>query len=556
MGQLFSLITLLLLLFPHVARGATYYVSESGSGDGSGRNKTNCMSVAAHNTFSFRPGDLIYLKGTIDSEVVPPSSGSASGGDIVYDGIEGGEFDAIRLGGTSAAVINRHNESRDKDSSSYYGILIRNKSFITITDLVITECSNGIVISRGSKSITVKDCYIYNIGWRGIFCTSDSFKNRNRKIVVGGQLGDGCTIRNVGSAGSLNGYAIQGYLTDGMIISWNHIFSDDNNYGITGVSSDYWENVIVEFNEIHGMNKSGGEGENAIGTKSGSNLTFRYNHLYDCPEASGIQLAGNVRDVFIYGNSIHHCRRGIYVFSGAPETWSASHDGVNPENLHIWSNVIYNNGPSAGIIVGHWLEKCDGKPCDPVEKVHIYNNVLAENGSVEGSTGKSLIFRKGFDKIFIKNNIIYDNRHIGSDHRLMYFESVSGREIVLDYNRYYSSGLQSKVFWGGSDTTLSLLKSLYGQERNGSEGDPEFSNAHSDSYTLSTNSTLKNQGFNLGSNYEVGLDPNVTNWNNTPPSFKPARRTSRGFWALGPYVYSDSATGFPAPQIRISSGSQ
>ena len=78
-------ILFILLIISNVAYGATYYVCETATGDESGSSYANCMDIADHNADTYTGGDLIYLCGTITSQILTPSSGS-DGSPIVYDG--------------------------------------------------------------------------------------------------------------------------------------------------------------------------------------------------------------------------------------------------------------------------------------------------------------------------------------------------------------------------------------------------------------------------------------------------------------------------------------
>jgi hypothetical protein len=65
--------------------GATYYITQSGSGAHDGTTYANSDSIAHHNAATYAADDIIYLCDTITSTVIPPSSGT-SGHPIIYRG--------------------------------------------------------------------------------------------------------------------------------------------------------------------------------------------------------------------------------------------------------------------------------------------------------------------------------------------------------------------------------------------------------------------------------------------------------------------------------------
>ena len=114
-SKIFVGLMIYIIFLPICAWSATYFVTEKAAGSGDGTSYGNRMSVATHNSFSFKPGDIIYLCDIINSMVDVPSSG-AKDNRIIYRGDYSGHKVLID--------INKPIEGNT------YGLRVMNRSYI------------------------------------------------------------------------------------------------------------------------------------------------------------------------------------------------------------------------------------------------------------------------------------------------------------------------------------------------------------------------------------------------------------------------------------------
>jgi hypothetical protein len=127
-------------------RGATYYVSPSGSDSNSGLTPGSAWrTIAKINRAALEPGDGVLLEGGAtfsDGELTPPRSG-ASGAHIVFGSYGGGR-----------AVLTK-------------GIWLRNSSWLAFQDLGIVGAGQGVVASAngsGTSHVVLQGLHISDVG--------------------------------------------------------------------------------------------------------------------------------------------------------------------------------------------------------------------------------------------------------------------------------------------------------------------------------------------------------------------------------------------------------
>ena len=446
----FANLLLYFLFLSGWAWGATYYVADKAAGSGDGTSYGNRMSVAAHNSFSFKPGDTIYLCDTINSMVDVPSSGSKDNR-IVYRGDYSGHKVLIDINNPIGGNV--------------HGFRVMNQDYITIESVSVTEAGNGIVIQSGSDYVSVIKCEIYNCGERGIFISNWQSKCTN--IVIGGSAENANIIRDCGS-NTASADIISGP-NQSITICYNHLYATRKDRGIGGIWMVETDEFLIEHNSIHDHNKStsGDLGEGGISCKSASNGIIRYNHIYNhtlSGDEAGIRTSGNSHDIRIYGNIINDNNIGIHPNDGYVIGGGCG-DGVSQSNIYLYNNLVYRN-ESYGIVLSY-----DGH-CTPVEytpdilrNIFIFNNVIAENGYNPrfGDDGTGLTIRDRVDNVQIRNNIFYKNRpgELNINKRY-HISAVDSSNIMLENNQYYWPGISGKVIfrWAGSNLTLAEIKLL------------------------------------------------------------------------------------------------
>jgi parallel beta-helix repeat protein len=478
--------------------GAVYYVSQAGTGNG--LSYLTSMSVADHNAGSFSPGDTIYLVDTISSRLEIPSSGT-SGNEITYRGDYAGHPGVLTANTSSGTLRGEY------------------KDYITIDGLEIKNGRIATAFLNGCDYITIKNCLIHDMTGatsKGIHFTSNTNpRTRNSNVVIGGAEGEGNEVYNVGV--DTGGFDIGLAQIDNVIASYNKCYGGNTDTGIDGITLNYCNGGVIEYNELFDHVKEWSAtypdmGEDGLDTKGSSNIHIRYNHIYG-NRAGGIgvnnsdAMQANCSNIYIYHNLIHDQGSNIVVSD-------------LDENCYIWSNLIYNSTKSHGISCSN-----DGS------NIHIYNNTLINNHGVNGDMYAILIGGTGSD-YYVKNNILYSDTHNDLAYKASWVPNVN-----FDNNRYHYTDGAPRIRWDGVYKTLAQLQAL-GQETNGSEGDPGLNDVGNNDYTLASDSACIDDGSDLGANYDDALDPTNTDFITSPPSVYTLDQDNYGTgWEIGAYVY-------------------
>jgi len=457
--------------------GSVYYVAQSSAGSGDGSSYDNRMNVADHDGSTFSPGDVIYLVDTISSRLTIPSSGiEGEGNRIVYRGDYPGHPGILTC------------------NTSYGTIRGIEKDYIVIDGLEIKNGRIAIAFLNGCDYITIKNCVIHDMTSKGIhFSANIAPIVRNSNVVIGGAEGEGNEVYNVGV--DTGGVDIGLAHIDNFVASYNKCYGGETDTGIDGITLNYSDGGVIEYNELYDHIKSdyaptGEYGEDGLDLKGSSNIHIRYNHIYG-NRAGGLAvnnsdwMSANCSNIYIYHNLFHD--QGVNIVVSDLD-----------ENCYIWSNLIYNSTKSHGI-------SCTTTGAN----MHIYNNTLINNHGNDGT--RFAIFTGNGSDYYIKNNIFYSDTH--ND---LIFKSSSAINANFDNNRYYYTGGAARLYWDGAYRSLAQVQAL-GQEANGSEGLPGFSDVSNDDYTLAVSSACIDAGSDLGVDYALGLDPANTDFTTSPP---------------------------------------
>ncbi len=132
----------------------------------------------------------------------------------------------------------------------------------------------------------------------------------------------------------------------------------------------------------------------------------------------------------------------------------------------------------------------------------------------------------------VKNNVVY-----GPD--ALFVDPGSESGFTSDYNLFYNSGGVAWQWGTGTDNTLATWNASSGQDVHSTSTNPSFANVAGNIYTLASSSPAIDAGANLGSTYEMGLDPAST-W---PSNIILDNQNNYGSgWDIGAYVYTDTST--------------
>lgn len=361
-------ILLICLLIPSVASSTTYYVTQSGSGDG--LSYENSMSVSAHNADTFLGNDVIYLCDTITSKVVPPNSGS-SGSPITYRGDYPSHTALLQpsSGSTSGAAM-------DLSGLSY--ITLYNETTRAVMDRQVTsggpdDLSNANLLYVSNTSNIVVDNWEFRRDYNGIYGSNVNDFEFTRNYVTLMRIsglaffasGDNITIG--GSAENANefyrntykdeygtnkvGHAVYLHQYTDVICSYNHIHGppndDTSGWGLTGIAVYGWSRGVIEHNTIH--DHAARTRRAAIHVKGlflNTDIIIRYNNIYNMSKTwyyssgAAISITRDSNDIRLYGNRIHHSRRGIWFDINGESGDSGGTNGVHVTDIYIWGNSI------------------------------------------------------------------------------------------------------------------------------------------------------------------------------------------------------------------------
>ncbi len=486
------LIILSSLIFAEIGYATTYYICQSATGNGSGDSYANCESVGNHNSDTFAPGDIIYLCDTITSQVAPPSSGNAdtTEGRIFYRGDYAGH--AGVLSGVSVAA----------DTGAFN---LSAKSYITLDSATIQNTVGGsaVKVRAGSPAsaygITIRNSYLTGSAQDGIYSDADGGYEIDNLIV---EFND------------ITGNKMSGHLSGGVKtradIRYNNF--DGNGTYVGAPYCVYHDTGAMYYHNIY------------VGhTQNGGTHYIYGNRLVNCLCGQGIKIKNNAD---IYHNFIAN--------NAGYDVMHIEYSGVTATQ-RVWANVI---------ITGLGISAITACPeSNGTLTVYDYNNSIYVNSSWDHSWTSGIILdsltASGVDSFTAKNNIFYVNH---SDNAC-YYKSATGTpgSTTIENNLCY--GPTSNVaYWAGGYRTWTYWQNTLGFDSPvGYNEDPKYTNPSGNDLTLQVTSPCIDTGENLGSTFQVGLDPSTT-WTLQNPgivqsSVVTVTRPRGAAWDIGAYEY-------------------
>lgn len=536
-----TLLFLLSILITSPVFGATYTVTQDGSGADYSAATFNALTGDKH-------GDTFYFSGTITTRLTPQIYGTSEG-NVVLDGYEAGDCDPLNSVCSSSALLNGVNG----------GVTIDGKDYITIQDFRGTEGPWGLQIIRiaattstVSDYITVQRNYLYDSNTNLFIAKGYDTTYKATNITISGNkiIGFGKAVD------SAQGFSIEkatNVIVSGNIIAHSGATECTSASVIEVHESQY---VMFEKNDIYGAPQQAGIAVKEYGSQD---IIIRFNKIHnngvtEMGRGIGVNWPTTER-VYIYGNSIYsNADYAIDVFDGA-------------QDVYIWSNLIYDHDRQG--IVAWWLSgRCLGEDCAHSDGLYIYNNTLVDNatsatGSDEYTWAGVALKDTGATVIRIKNNILSNNRPNASTYQQVTVMSGLEGDVQLEHNQYFFTGQTPTVYYASDFRTVPTLVSSYWMEDDlpvGAVGDPGFTNAGTDDYTL--NGSLVDTGADLSGSpgnvtiqgtlytlyYDDAIDPANTDWSTTPPTVAMLDQDAYGAgWDRGAYVYST-----PLPSVSIA----
>ncbi len=278
-------------------------------------------------------------------------------------------------------------------------------------------------------------------------------------------------------------------------------------------------NNIIANNYVHDASYADNpEKIDCITTIGSTNLYIYGNTIYGGWESTNssdlISMRGG-SNRYIYNNTFlldsGNANQNIFI--------SASNGDVT--NTYIYNNVFYkpmSTTGSAGISIG-WF----GTSSYPnhLQGLYVYNNVFY--GQEFGLYFASGMNASYMSNIIIKNNI-FKSWAQASAATEIYSESSVGSAMTVDYNYYYQT-VGEYVAYMGTAKTLAQVRSDWGWETHGSEGDPMFDSIGANGFHLTASSPYPLIGGGVDLSTIMNIDKNNL-------------LRVKGLWDIGSYNYS------------------
>lgn len=433
----------LLCVFSVSAHAATFYVRKGASGNGvSWSTAWNDIN----NISGIGPGDTIYIAaGNYTGSYTANSSGwtfkratiGEHGSDTGWNNAFDGTVNLNTTNGNTFTLSGRNTITIDGVNRGYF---ILNGS---------SSRDYGVKVDAGYK-ITIKNATIHNYFRAGI-----KFYG-----TTGGMEIHNCEIYNTGYQGAED--------TDGIIVI-------NNCSGVQG-------NNIIANNYLHdpGINNQGSNLDTVA--SSGTSYLYIYNNIFEPgwemdSSADLISIRAGT-DRYIYNNLF---KMGKY---NRNQNIFISGSNGNVSNTYIYNNLFYQDpttpqdGPAQPINIAWFGE---GGYNYYLKGLYVYNNTFY--GHVYGFTGGSNA--EHVQDIVIKNNIFHATWPSGE---IYLAGSPINTKMTVDYNFYYQTAGGYIGTIGGVNRTLADVRSLYGWEVHGGEGDPQFQSLGENGFHLSSSS--------------------------------------------------------------------
>ena len=384
------------------------------------------------------------------------------------------------------------------------------------------------------QNLTVK-----NAAWSGV--DVNNYWGALHSVTITGMTAqnnyiDGIAVYDSGSGYSISNVVVSGNTTSGNgsagIDVWANV-STISPVSITGntLHDDNWNSTVSAFGAIHVF------GPNV------SNLTIEHNLVYNA--GSGLPSFKAYPNIYWTGSGIYIDTVGSNAVIAYNNLYNNNADGLVLEEVTgaaVYGNIAYNNG-----VAGFTLDRIG------------HTNLVYNNTSYGNSIGFQLWAPGNSTPGDLTNNQLINN--IGVSNTVAALMAVDGGENdgtygsgnIYTYNAF-GAAATNFIEWGSS-----TYKSIYSawETATGNCGTsgcshsiqtaPTFTNAAGNNFTLASGSSAIDAGTNLGSTYEMGLNPS-SSW---PSSVSTLNQNSYGAgWEIGAFVLAPQVR--PAPPTSLS----
>ena len=520
-----GLLLLLLLMIASPLLAETLYVSQAGSGDGSGSSTGNRASAAWFNTAGswgagagkISAGDTVCLAGAITTPLAAQGSGSAGNvitilfetgaklslpyGDVYGNLTIQGLSYLVIDGGTNGIVENTDNGTLLGHQTAANGILADGSHDIEVKNLTF---QNLYVHTRDPATEPAADF----MGYGAYACTScgvnqlihdNIFKNIYVGVRLQNATADGAqnwrvynnTIESYCHGVNLGGGVDGAKTISGMSVYNNHFDGKDDNWHTDVVGKP--ENDICHRDGVHFF-----AGVNDLA----SGLSF-YNNLFDGDW-------GNQGTAYLY-------------LEGNQGSASSSNWGI--DDVTIYNNVFM-------IKTGNYIP--NGAYYTKASNVKLFNNTFIGGGSTVSGTLAYQMNATGFRNI---NNVF------SSSKTFLYFPATTTADADFNYNLYADGGTLA-FNWGG--TTIAFASFSTWQSDITADGNS----------TAVSSSGLSLLGVPLAGSAVIGAGANLTSLSITALNSDKngAARPAIGAWDIGAYQYGSSSPSSPTSAGGVCKG--
>lgn len=382
-----------------------------------------------------------------------------------------------------------------------------------ILDGLIAKYGHGISYDGGFRMdecsyCTVRNCEAHHNRSQGIsfgggsdHCVIDSCVasyNGAHNISCGGNVGSPATYCEVKNCIAHHSYTIL------------FVPQPFDGYGIKFLWTDYssMHNNLIYSNAVNGIDLDG----------DGTNPGSRYNDIYE-NKVYDNDIIGVMIELRSIENKIY--RNWIYD-NGKAGTWG--NDQVQfwhgCADCEVFNNVIYRTTNSAG---SNPLIRIGDYEATPSDGIKIYGNLLDGGGHSTSAISLDSSYATAVD-VKIKNNIIVNTAGVP-----IMVNSSSFTGFECDYNCYddfVGANIISRSYTGYTKATHFAT---FGQDGNSLVEDPLLTDESAHQYWLKAGSPCIDAGVDLGSPYNLALQPSSA-W---PDRVRAVRQTGR--WDTGAY---------------------
>ena len=333
------------------------------------------------------------------------------------------------------------------------------------------SCAFGAIDIKNSERVRISGCHIHSLG---IYAISLGIGCRHARI-------EGCRIEDI-AAGGIRIYggsvkAPKETHTSDCYIGFNEICNLGRRYEAgCGILVCHASNNIIENNEIHDSGYSG----ISVGWVWGyaDSLTLgniiRRNHIYNIGKGNlsdmgGIYLLGKQRGTVVAENRIHDviCQNyggwGIYLDEGS-------------SYVKVEKNLVYRTG-----------EECFD--------LHYGSHNLVRNNIFVGLTGH---YPVRTSKNELHEEVLFENNLVVSCGSAAYNPGSGANTFTSRGNFFYDMKKDTPILFtspDGTDLTLPLWQSIYGQDAESRVVTPIFASVEDEDFTLHPDSEIYSLGF-------------------------------------------------------------